>query len=66
MKEIKAKNGCYITQNMEVLNEERLYLTSIKGVSVNESDWREASQEEKDAFEKEQDEIQQTEQHNIG
>ena len=52
MKEIKAKKGYYLTQLAEVGNN-RIYLTTIKGVNVNESDWREASQEEKNDFEKE-------------
>jgi hypothetical protein len=56
MKELKAKEGYYLTQSADVATEERLYLTAIKGMNVNEADWREASQEEKDAFEKEMEE----------
>lgn len=52
MKELKANEGYYLTQSADVPNEERLYLTAIKGANVNESDWREATLEEKEAFEK--------------
>lgn len=45
-----------MTQSADVANEDRIYITAIKGVKVNETDWREATQEEKDAFEKEQEE----------
>ena len=54
MKEIKAREGYYLTQAKEV--EDRTYITAIKGVNVSESDWREATQEEKDEFEKLQEE----------
>ena len=50
MKELKAREGYYLTQ-VEEVEENRIYITSIKGVNVNESDWREATQEEKDEFE---------------
>jgi hypothetical protein len=56
MKELKSREGYYLTQAADVATEERLYLTAIKGMNVNEADWREASQEEKDAFEKEMEE----------
>lgn len=56
MKEIKSRQGYYLTQSADVANEERMYITAIKGVNVNEYDWREATQEEKDAFEKAQEE----------
>jgi hypothetical protein len=55
MKEIKAKEGYYLTQEAEV--EDRLYLTAIKGANINESDWREATEEEKVAFEEAQKEL---------
>lgn len=48
IKEIKAREG-YLTQSAEV--EERLFITSIKGANVNETDWREATEEEKTAYE---------------
>jgi preprotein translocase subunit Sec63 len=56
MKELKANEGYYLTQSADVANEERIYITAIKGENVNESDWREATQEEKDEFEKAQEE----------
>lgn len=48
MKEIKAKEGYYLSQISE--NGERVYITAIKGVNINESDWRDASQEEQEAY----------------
>ena len=54
MKEIKAREGYYLTQSAEV-GENRIYVTAIKGASVNESDWREATAEEKEAYEAEQE-----------
>ena len=52
MKEIKAREGYYLTQSADVANEERVFITAIKGANVNESDWREATLEEKEEFEK--------------
>lgn len=49
MKEIKAREGYYLTQANEV--EDRIFVTAIKGVNVNESDWRETTLEEKLAYE---------------
>ena len=57
MKELKSREGYYLTQSADVANEERLYLTAIKGANINEADWREATAEEKEAFEKAQEEI---------
>jgi hypothetical protein len=51
MKEIKAREGYYLTQTEEV-GENRIFITAIEGVNINESDWREATQEEKDEFDK--------------
>lgn len=51
IKEIKAREGYYLTQ-VEGVGENRMFLTAIKGININESDWREATQEEKDEFEK--------------
>ena len=48
MKEIKAKEGYYLSQTGE--NCERIYVTAIKGANINESDWRDASQEEQEAY----------------
>ena len=53
MKELKAKEGHYLTQSGEV-GEDRIFITVVKGASVNEADWREATQEEKEEFEKSQ------------
>jgi hypothetical protein len=50
MKELKSREGYYLTQANEV--EERIFITAIKGANINESDWREASAEEKESFEK--------------
>lgn len=52
MKELRAREGYYLTQSADVANDERTFITAIKGVNVNESDWREATQAEKDEFEK--------------
>ena len=54
MKEIKAREGYYLTQVAEV-GENRIFITAIKGVNVNEGDWRETTLEEKEAWEKEQE-----------
>lgn len=48
MKEIKATEGHYLSQTGE--NGERIYVTAIKGVNISESDWRNASQEEQEAY----------------
>ena len=50
MKEIKAREGYYLTQVAEVGND-RLYVTALKGANINEEDWREATEEEKNTFE---------------
>lgn len=50
MKEIKAREGYYLTQVAEVGND-RLYVTALKGANINEADWREATEEEKNTFE---------------
>ena len=55
MKELKSREGYYLTQANEV-GENRIFITAIKGENVKESDWREATQEEKDEFEKAQEE----------
>lgn len=48
MKEIHAKEGQYLSQTSE--NGERIYVTAIKGANINESEWRDASQEEQEAY----------------
>lgn len=50
MKEIKAKEGYYLTQAKEV--DDRVFVTAIKGMNILESDWREATTDEKDEYEK--------------
>lgn len=50
MKEIKAREGYYLTQVGDVGND-RLFVTALKGANINEADWREATEEEKNAFE---------------
>lgn len=52
MKEIKSREGYYLTQSADVADSERTYITAIKGANVNEADWREATAEEKEAYEK--------------
>lgn len=54
MKELKARNGYYLTQVEEAV-EHRVYAKILKGASLNESDWREATKAEKEAWDKEQD-----------
>lgn len=53
MKEIKAREGFYLTQTAEV--EDRIFVKAITGATVNETDWREATEEEKEAFKKAQE-----------
>lgn len=55
MKELKSREGYYLTQSAEVADTERTYIKAIKGANINESDWREATAEEKEAFEKAQE-----------
>lgn len=50
MKEIKVKEGMYLTQAKEV--EDRIFVKAIKGANINESDWREATLEEKEEYER--------------
>lgn len=54
MKEIKSREGYYLTQSAEV--EDRIFVKAIKGAGINETDWREATQEEKDEWEKQLEE----------
>lgn len=51
MKEIKARQGYYLTQVDEVGNK-RIFVTALKGANIDESQWREATKEEKDELEK--------------
>ena len=57
MKEIKAKEGYYLTQNTDV-GDNRIYIIAIKGANVNEADWREATIEEKEEYERQIEETQ--------
>lgn len=52
MKEIKAREGCYLTQSADVAMDNRVFVTAIKGANVNEADWREATAEEKEAYDR--------------
>lgn len=53
MKEIKAREGYYLTQVAEVGND-RLYITALKGANIIEADWREATEAEKQGYEEEE------------
>lgn len=55
MKEITAREGYYLTQAAEV-GDSRIFITALKGANINESDWREATEEEKIVFEEAQSE----------
>ena len=46
MKEIISRKGYFLTQSAEVANEDRIFITAIKGENVNEADWREATEQE--------------------
>ncbi len=48
MKEIKAREGHYLTQVGDV-GTARVYITALKGANINEEDWREATAEELEA-----------------
>ena len=52
MKEIKAKDGYYLTQSAEDVKN-RVFVKSILGENVDKSAWREATKEEKEVYEKE-------------
>lgn len=53
MKEIKAREGHYLTQVGNV-GTERIYITALKGANINEEDWREATEAEKKGYEEEE------------
>lgn len=57
MKELKSREGYFLTQAQDV--QDRTFITAIKGMNVNEADWREATAEEKEAYEKQMAEQQQ-------
>lgn len=50
VKEIKAREGYYLTQAIEV--GDRIFVKAIKGANINEDDWREATEQEKNDYEK--------------
>ena len=50
MKEIKAKEGMYLTQVKDV--QDRIFVKALKGANLNEEDWREATSEEKQEYER--------------
>jgi hypothetical protein len=54
MKEIKARDGFYLTQVGNV-GTARIYITALKGANINEEDWREATEAEKIGYEEEQE-----------
>jgi hypothetical protein len=64
MKEIKAREGYYLTQVAEVGND-RLYVTALKGANINEADWREATEAEKMGYEEEQAKRMEEEMNNL-
>lgn len=51
MKELIAREGYYLTQVAEV-GENRIFVTALKGANINEQDWREATVQEKEDYEK--------------
>ena len=59
MKEMKAKEGMYLTQAGEVTD--RIYVRALKGANIREEDWRDATEEEKREYEQLNEEIEQYE-----
>lgn len=60
MKQIKAIEVFgtpYMTQDIEVELEQRLFVTAISGKSINIADWRGATAEEKAEWQKEMDKL---------
>lgn len=51
MKEIKSREGYYLTQVGEV-GEERIFISAIKGLNINEEDWKEVTAQEKEEWKK--------------
>lgn len=49
MKEIKAREGYYLTQVGEVAD--RIFVKALKGANLREEDWREAAEKEKREYE---------------
>lgn len=46
METLKAKNGGYLTQNMEVEISERMFVTEVCGMRIDKASWRAATAEE--------------------
>ena len=55
MKEIKAREVYYLTQNKDVTD--RVFVRAVKGANIRESDWCEATQQEKDEYEQANNDI---------
>lgn len=55
MKEIKAREGFYLTQIKEV--EDRIFVKALKGANLKEEDWREATEDEKIEYERSQEQL---------
>ena len=51
MKELKSREGYYLTQVGEV-GEERIFISAIKGLNINEEYWKEVTAQEKEEWEK--------------
>lgn len=51
MKEIKAREGYYLTQSDDLCLD-RMFITALKGVNINDKDWKEVTIEEKEEYEK--------------
>lgn len=64
MKEIKAREGYYLTQVGNV-GSERVYITALKGANINEADWREATEAEKIGYEEEEAKRMEEEENNL-
>jgi hypothetical protein len=50
---IEAFGTPYMTQNRELPINERVYVSKIKGGAISENDWRGATTEEKETWQKE-------------
>lgn len=55
MKEIKAREGFYLTQIKEV--KDRIFVKALKGANLKEEDWREATEDEKIEYERSQEQL---------
>ena len=64
MKEIKAREGYYLTQVGNV-GTSRVYITALKGANIHEDDWREATEAEKKGYEEEEAKRMEEEMNNL-